>query len=193
MRPARRRDRSPSTGRSRHVGPGREFCSDIRHDALVGQPVPPSRPNLRASRRLAILLDDLVRIPGTKQGVGFDALLGLIPGFGDLVGSGISGAIMFDAVRARVPVPVLAQMAWNLLLDAALGLVPLVGDVADVAHRANVRNYRLLEKAVAANPDPGPPTVGYLVAALALTVLPLLVTVTLGVLTLVLLFRWVTG
>jgi hypothetical protein len=166
---------------------------DFGHDDLVGQAVPPSSPNLRVSRRLAILLDDLVRIPGTKQAVGFDALLGLIPGFGDLVGSGISGAIMFDAVRARVPIPALAQMAWNLLLDAVLGLVPLVGDVADVAHRANVRNYRLLEKAVAANPNPGPPTVGYLAAALALTVLPLMVTVALGVLTLVLLFRWVTG
>lgn len=165
----------------------------IGHDALVGTPVPPSTPNLRVSRRLATLLDDLVRIPGTKQGVGLDALLGLLPGFGDLLGSGISGAIMFDAVRARVPVPVLAQMAWNLLLDAALGLVPLVGDLVDVAHRANVRNYRLLEKAVAANPDPGPPTVGYVLAALALTVLPLLVTVALSVLALVLLVRWVTG
>ena len=58
-------------------------CSDIGHDALVGQPVPPPRPNLRASHRLAILLNDLVRIPGTKQGVGLDALLGLVPGFGD--------------------------------------------------------------------------------------------------------------
>ena len=166
---------------------------DIGHDAVVGRPVPPSTPSLRASRRLAVLLDDLVRIPGTKQGVGLDALLGLVPGVGDLVGSGISGAIMFDAVRARVPVPVLAQMAWNLLLDAALGLVPLVGDVVDVAHRANVRNYRLLEKAVAANPDPAPPTVGYVLVALALTVLPLLVTVALGVLALVLLVRWVSG
>ena len=159
----------------------------------MGQPVPPSTPKLRFSRRLAILLDDLVRIPGTKQSVGLDALLGLVPGFGDLLGSGISGAILFDAVRARVPVPVLAQMAWNLLLDAALGLVPLVGDLVDVAHRANVRNYRLLEKAVAANPDPRPSTVGYVLAALALTVLPLLVTVALGVLALVLVFRWVTG
>ena len=167
--------------------------ADIGHDPLVGQPVPPSTPRLRVSRRLAILLDDLVRIPGTKQGVGLDALLGLVPGVGDLVGSGISGAIMFDAVRARASVPLLAQMAWNLLLDAVLGLVPLVGDVVDVAHRANVRNYRLLEKAVAANPDPGPPTVGYVLAALALTVLPLLVTVALGVLALVLLFRWVSG
>ena len=138
-------------------------------------------------------MDDLVRIPGTRRGIGLDALLGLIPGVGDLLGSGISGAIMFDAVRARVPVPVLALMAWNLVLDALLGLVPFVGDLVDVAHRANRRNYRLLEAAVAANPDPGPPTVGYLVAAIALTVLPLLLTVALGVFALVLLFRLVTG
>jgi hypothetical protein len=145
------------------------------------------------SRRLAVVMDDLVRIPGTRQGVGLDALLGLVPGLGDLLGSGISGAILFDAVRARVPVPVLARMAWNLLLDAVLGLVPLVGDLLDVAHRANVRNYRLLERAVAANPDPDPPTVGYLAAALALTVLPLLLTIALGVLALVLVLRWVAG
>ena len=138
-------------------------------------------------------MDDLVRIPGTRQGVGLDAVVGLIPGFGDLLGSGISGAIMFDAVRARVPVPVLARMAWNLLIDALLGLVPFVGDFIDVAHRANRRNYRLLEAAVAANPDPDPPTAGYLAAALALTVLPLLVTVALGIMALVLLFRWITG
>jgi hypothetical protein len=138
-------------------------------------------------------MDDLVRIPGTRQGIGLDALIGLVPGLGDLVGSGISGAIMYDAVRARVPVPVLARMAWNLVLDALLGLIPLAGDLVDVAHRANLRNYRLLEKAVAANPDPDPPTVGYLVAALALTILPLVFTVVLGVVALVLLARWIFG
>ena len=97
---------------------------------------------------------------------------------------------MFEAVRNRVPVPVLALMAWNLLLDAVLGLVPFVGDLADVAHRANRRNYRLLVREIEANPDPGPPTVGYLLAALALTVLPLVISVALGVLALVLLVRW---
>lgn len=138
-------------------------------------------------------MDDLVRIPGTDRGVGFDALLGLVPGIGDLLGSGISGAIMIDAVRARVPVPTLARMAWNLLLDALLGVVPLVGDLLDVAHRANRRNYRLLEAAVAANPHPDPPTARYLAAALALTVLPLVLVVGLGILSLVVLVRWIAG
>jgi hypothetical protein len=93
-------------------------------------------------------MDDLIRIPGTKQGVGFDALVGPIPGVGDLV---------------------------------------------DVAHRANRRNYRLLEAAVAADPDPEPPTVGYVLAALTLTVLPLLLSVALAILALVLLFRWLSS
>ena len=155
---------------------------------------PGGRPPVRVfSRRLALLMDDLVQIPGTKQGIGLDALVGLVPGVGDILGSGISGAIMFDAVRARVPVPVLARMAWNLLLDALLGLVPFAGDLLDVAHRANRRNYRLLEQAVAANPDPDPPTAGYLAAAIALTVLPLLVVIGIGILTIVLLVRWIAG
>lgn len=145
------------------------------------------------SRKLAVLMDDLVTIPGTRQGIGLDALVGLVPGIGDVLGSGISGAIMIDAVRARVPVPVLAVMAWNLVLDALLGLVPFAGDLLDVAHRANRKNYRLLEKAVAANPDPKPPTAGYLAAAITLTVLPLVLTVALGVLTIVLLVRWIAG
>lgn len=139
-----------------------------------------------------MLLDDLVRIPGTRIGVGLDALIGLVPGLGDLVGAGVSAAIMADAVRARVPIAVLARMAWNLLLDALLGVIPFAGDLADVAHRANLRNYRLLERAVAANPDPGRPTFGYLVAALALTVLPLALVVALALGTLVLLYRWLT-
>ena len=147
---------------------------------------------LRLSRRLAVLMDDLIRVPGTRLGLGLDALIGLLPGVGDILGSGLSGAIMYEAVKSRVPVSVLARMAWNLVLDALLGLVPGVGDLADVAHRANRRNYRLLEAAVAANPDPDPPTVGYLLAALALTVLPLLLTLALGILALVLLIRWIS-
>jgi len=63
---------------------------------------------------------------GRSRASGVDAMLGLVPGFGDLLGSGISGAIMFDAVRARVPVPVLAQMAWNLADALEVSLLPPV-------------------------------------------------------------------
>jgi hypothetical protein len=135
-------------------------------------------------------MDDLVTVPGTRIGLGLDALIGLVPGIGDLVGSTLSGAIVFDAVRHRVPVPVLARMGLHLLLDAVLGLIPTVGDLLDVAHRANRKNLRLLERAIAAHPDPQPPTIGYLLAATALVIAPLIIGVAVSVVAIWLLLRW---
>jgi hypothetical protein len=149
--------------------------------------------DLAMSRRLARLMDDLVTVPGTSVGLGLDALIGLVPGIGDVVGSTLSGAIVYDAVRCRVPIPVLARMGWNLVLDAGLGVVPGVGDLLDVAHRANRKNLRLLEAAVAANPHPGPPSLGYLLAAAVLVVLPLVAAFLIGILALWFLVRWLVG
>ncbi|MFN8190110.1 MAG: DUF4112 domain-containing protein [Nocardioidaceae bacterium] len=161
---------------------------------MTGDPTGPlperPRVDLTTSRRIARLMDDVATVPGTDIGVGFDALMGLVPGIGDLAGSTLSGVIVYDAVRCRVPVPTLARMGWNLILDALLGLVPFAGDLADVAHRANRKNYRLLERAVEANPYPDPPTVGYLLAAVALVFLPLVFAVALGFVALFFLIRW---
>ena len=152
-----------------------------------------SPPRLR-SERIAWLLDDLVPIPGTRGGLGIDAVLGLVPGIGDVLGSGLSGMILLDAVRARVPIPTLARMGLNIVLDTLLGLVPFAGDLLDVAHRANRKNYLLLldavERQAATGEPPRPPTVGYLAAAAALVILPLAFSIALGILTLVLLLRW---
>jgi hypothetical protein len=135
-------------------------------------------------------MDDLVTVPGTRVGLGLDAVIGLLPGVGDLIGSTLSSAIVFDAVRHRVPVPVLARMGLNLLLDAVLGLVPTVGDILDVAHRANRKNLRLLERAIAANPEPEPPTIGYMLAAVALVVMPLILGVVVSIVAIWLLLHW---
>lgn len=136
-------------------------------------------------------MDDAVRVPGTSVGFGLDAMIGLIPGVGDMAGSALSSVIVYDAVRCRVPVPVLARMGWNLFVDAILGIVPVGGDLLDIAHRANRKNYRLLEQSLEKNPPTKPPTVGYVLAAVVLTVLPLLLGIVLGVLALVLLVRWI--
>ena len=154
----------------------------------------PERPraDLTTSRRIARLMDDVATVPGTGVGVGLDALVGLIPGIGDLAGSTLSGVIVYDAVRCRVPIPTLARMGWNLIVDALLGIVPGVGDLIDVAHRANRKNYRLLERAVEANPFPEPPTVGYLLAAGVLVFLPLVFAVVLGFVALYFLIRWLS-
>jgi hypothetical protein len=138
-------------------------------------------------------MDDLVTVPGTRIGLGLDALIGLLPGIGDVIGSTLSGVILYDAIRLRVPVPVLARMGWNLLVDAVLGLVPGVGDLLDVAHRANRKNLRLLERALAEQTVRRPPTPGYLLAAVALAVVPLLVGLAIGVFAIWALFRWIMG
>ena len=77
---------------------------------------PLAYPDIAMSRALARFSDDLVKIPGTDIGIGADAVVGLIPGIGDLIGTGLSSAIMVDAVRQRVPIPTLARMGFNLLL-----------------------------------------------------------------------------
>ena len=144
------------------------------------------------SRQLARVMDDAVTVPGTRIGVGLDALIGLVPGIGDAVGSALSTVIVRDAVRARVPMVVLARMGLNLVIDALLGLVPGVGDLLDVAHRANRKNVRLLLREIEREPLREPPTPGYIAGAVALMVLPLLAGVAVAVLGIWLLVRWLT-
>lgn len=125
-------------------------------------------PDITMSRALARFTDDLIRVPGTTFGIGADAVVGLIPGVGDLIGTGLSSAIMVDAVRQRVPLPVLARMGGNLLLDTGMGFVPVAGDALDVLHRANRKNYRLLEECVRTGRRVDVSAKGYLGLAVAM-------------------------
>ncbi|MDT8367867.1 MAG: DUF4112 domain-containing protein [Longimicrobiales bacterium] len=114
-------------------------------------PTPPSHTPapLRRARRVAHLLDDLVRIPGTRLRVGLDPLLGVVPGLGDWVSWILSGHLLWCGWRLRVSASTLTRMMGNLVVDAAVGLVPLLGDAFDVVWRANDRNLRILERHVA--------------------------------------------
>ena len=91
------------------------------------------------------MLDEAIRIPGTNIRIGLDALIGLLPGGGDIAGGVFSGVIILQAARAGAPTPVLARMLGNVLVDVVIGAIPLLGDVFDVAWRANTRNVRLLD------------------------------------------------
>jgi len=148
--------------------------------------------DLRLSRQLAKVMDDAVTVPGTRVGVGLDAVLGLLPGIGDAVGSALSTVIVRDAILARVPMTVLARMALNLVVDALLGLVPGVGDLLDVAHRANRKNLHLLLREVEREPLREPPSATYVAGALALTVVPILAGLAVAVLSIWLLVRWIS-
>lgn len=155
----------------------------------------PDRPTTPSalSSRIARLTDDLVTVPGTTVGVGLDAVIGLIPGIGDLLGSTLSSVIFIDAVRLRVPVRVLLRMAWNVIVDALLGLVPFIGDLADVAHRANRRNLRLLEASLVTD-QRSPLAAGpYLLTAIGLFLASIGLALGLAVLGLWLLWRVIVG
>jgi len=96
-------------------------------------------------RNVARLLDELFRIPGTNIRFGLDSLIGLLPGGGDLAGGAISAWIIITAARQGAPASMLARMGLNVLVDTILGAVPVLGDVFDVAWKANRRNVALLE------------------------------------------------
>lgn len=96
-------------------------------------------------RRLAWLLDNSVPVPGTQFRIGLDALLGLIPGFGDAAGVVLSSYIVHQAWRLGVSRSVLLRMGLNIVIEGVVGAVPLLGDVFDAAWKANVRNVALLE------------------------------------------------
>ena len=102
--------------------------------------------SLARVRTVSELLDNAVRIPGTNFRVGIDPLVGLIPGFGDLVGGLASAYIILEAARAGAPTSVLLRMLSNVGIDSVLGALPVAGDVFDVAWKSNVRNVRLLEQ-----------------------------------------------
>ena len=95
---------------------------------------------------MARILDDAIRIPGTNQRIGLDALIGLLPVGGDLAGALLAGSAILFAQRAGAPTSVLVRMAGNVAIDALVGSVPLLGDVFDVAFRAKSRNATLLEE-----------------------------------------------
>ncbi len=76
-----------------------------------------------------------------------DPILGLIlPGAGDVAGSLMGLYTVGVALRRRMSPVIIARMLLNLALDAIMGVVPLLGDIADVAYQANQRNVKLLEQ-----------------------------------------------
>ncbi len=97
---------------------------------------------------LSHVLDDWLRIPGTSIRFGLDAIVGLIPAIGDVVG-GLASCILLVAGWFRgVPYVTLIRMALNIGIEVTVGSIPFLGDAFDVAWKANRRNYKLLVRHV---------------------------------------------
>lgn len=101
---------------------------------------------LKQVNQLAWLLDNSIEIPLVNYRIGLDAVIGLIPGIGDIAGLLVSSVIVLQAFRLGAPRSVLLQMLVNIGIESLIGVIPFVGDFFDATFKANVRNVRLLNE-----------------------------------------------
>ena len=105
-------------------------------------------------RKLSRLMDTAFRIPGTPFRIGWDPIIGLLPGLGDLIDTAFSAYLLFLASQFGLPKNVLGWMVFNIGLEAIVGSIPLIGDVFDAFYKSNIRNLALLEQHLqVAEPD----------------------------------------
>ena len=97
-------------------------------------------------RWIALLMDNLLRIPGTSFRIGIDPLIGLIPGLGDTGSAMVSALALIQAARHGLPKIVLARMAVNILLNELIGIVPVIGDAFSFWFKSNARNHQLIKQ-----------------------------------------------
>jgi hypothetical protein len=102
---------------------------------------------------LANLLDDAFAIPGTNWRFGLDAIVGLVPGIGDLITSAFSFIIVFAAWQRNLPKVTIARMIGNIAVDTLLGSMPIFGDFFDAAWKSNKMNVELLKRATLAQQE----------------------------------------
>ena len=140
--------------------------------------------------RLSGMLDSAFRVPGTRFRFGFDGLMGLIPGLGDFVGAIFGAYGVLVARQMGAPLALQARMLANVGLDAAVGAIPLAGDLFDFAFKPHLRNLALLD------PWRADPARTVRRTRLMLVVVPLaivllaVVTLVLAILGLIALTRW---
>jgi hypothetical protein len=97
-------------------------------------------------QNLEILLDEAFRVPGTGIRFGIDGIIGLVPGLGDVIAGLLSLIIPVAAWIRGVPYVTLIRMAVNIGIGVLVGSIPLLGDIFDIAWKANRRNYRLMRR-----------------------------------------------
>jgi hypothetical protein len=101
-------------------------------------------------RWLALIMDNFLRVPGTNFRFGLDPVMGLLPGLGDTGSTLISALALIAAARRGLPKILLARMSLNILINEAVGIIPIVGDAFSFWFKSNARNYDLLRQHTAA-------------------------------------------
>ena len=120
----------------------------VKERVLEGEVLAPESEEQRRTRErlqfVAWLLDSSIPVPGTRLTIGLDAIVGVVPFLGDVIGVLASSYILAEANRLGVGKAILWRMAFNVAIEGVIGIVPIFGDIFDAAWKANQRNVRLL-------------------------------------------------
>ncbi|NSX55449.1 DUF4112 domain-containing protein [Parasulfitobacter algicola] len=103
-----------------------------------------SEKEIKKLERLAKVMDDIVRVPGTNIRIGLDSLTGFVPVIGDFAGLIPAIYIVSKSRKLGVSNHATGRMVFNSLIDFAIGSVPLIGDIFDIGWNANLRNVAIL-------------------------------------------------
>ena len=118
---------------------------EVLFDALIPNQRDPAALRKRVEA-LEIILERSFVIPGINRPVGLDAIVGLVPVLGDVVGAVMGAYLIWEARNLGMPKWKIWRMIGNVGVDTALGAVPLVGDAFDFLFRSNTRNLRIIKK-----------------------------------------------
>ncbi|MGJ8654634.1 MAG: DUF4112 domain-containing protein [Opitutaceae bacterium] len=103
---------------------------------------------IRRIENIANLLDSKFTLPGTNFKLGWDGLIGLIPGIGDTLTLIPQCYLLYEAIRLKVGWGVILKMLLNVLIDWLIGMIPVLGDFFDIVFKSNLRNAKLVAEAM---------------------------------------------
>ena len=103
-------------------------------------------PDLKWVDKITHLMDSKFRVPGTQFRFGIDPILGLIPGLGDATSLAISGSLIYYMAKFGASKKLVYMMIGNVVLDATIGSIPILGNIFDFTYKANQRNIRMLRR-----------------------------------------------
>ena len=115
----------------------------------MGADLPLGLDPMSVRRRIEALervLEGVFAVPGTSRKVGLDALVGLVPVAGDIIGAALGMYLVWEARNLGMSKWQLARMTANVGIDTALGAIPLAGDLFDFVFRSNTRNLRVIRR-----------------------------------------------
>lgn len=118
----------------------------MRNALKIMEPKAQHNKVIRNLDSLAKLMDSQFQIPSTKIRFGLDALIGLIPGVGDFAGFLVSGYMIMILASNGASGFVVARISFNIIIDAVIGSIPILGDIFDFAFKANERNMKLVHE-----------------------------------------------